>query len=125
MTDKKNGREYLNYVLEKLKERIAEISLSLVEGQKEVEGMHEYYWENYTEMDEYGYENYDNQQALFHQMHANEEQFLLRKRFKKMLDSPFFGRVDFVYDGDDEPEIFYIGIGNLLLKYQRQTRTKK
>ena len=29
-----------------------------------------------------------------------------------MLDSPFFGRVDFRYDGDDEPEIFYIGIGN-------------
>ena len=29
-----------------------------------------------------------------------------------MLDSPFFGRVDFCYDGDDEPEIFYIGIGN-------------
>ena len=113
MTDKKNGREYLGYVLEKLKERITEISLSLVEGQKEIEGMHEYYWENYTEMDQYGYENYDNQQALFHQMHANEEQFLLRKRFKKMLDSPFFGRVDFVYDGDDEPEIFYIGIGNL------------
>ena len=44
MTDKKNGREYLGYVLEKLKERITEISLSLVEGQKEIEGMHEYYW---------------------------------------------------------------------------------
>ena len=64
MTDKKNGREYLGYVLEKLKERITEISLSLVEGQKEIEGMHEYYWENYTEMDQYGYENYDNQRAL-------------------------------------------------------------
>ena len=37
MTDKKNGREYLGYVLEKLKERITEISLSLVEGQKEIE----------------------------------------------------------------------------------------
>ena len=35
MTDKKNGREYLGYVLEKLKERITEISLSLVEGQKD------------------------------------------------------------------------------------------
>lgn len=46
-------------------------------------------------------------------MNANEEQFLLRKRFKKMMDSPFFGRVDFRYDGDDEPELFYIGIGNL------------
>ena len=50
MTDKKNGREYLGYVLEKLKERITEISLSLVEGQKEIEGMHGYYGENYTEM---------------------------------------------------------------------------
>ena len=68
MTDKKNGREYLGYVLEKLKERITEISLSLVEGQKEIEGMHEYYWENYTEMDQYGYENFDNQQALLHQL---------------------------------------------------------
>lgn len=64
-------------------------------------------------MDEYGYENFDNQQALFRQMNANEEQFLLRKRFKKMMDSPFFGRVDFRYDGDDKPELFYIGIGNL------------
>ena len=29
-----------------------------------------------------------------------------------MLDSPFFGRVDFIFEGDEEPEIFYIGIGN-------------
>ena len=108
-----NGRDYLQYVLNCLCTRLAQIDQAILEGEKEVEDMHEYYWENYTEMDEYGYENYDNQQALFHQMHANEEQFLLRKRFKKMLDSPFFGRVDFVYDGDDEPEIFYIGIGNL------------
>lgn len=104
---------YLNLVLEKLKERIAKLNLSLEEGAKEVEDMHEYYWENYTEMDQYGYEDYDNQQALFRQMNANEEQFRLRKRFKKMQDSPFFGRVDFRYDGDEETETFYIGIGNL------------
>ena len=104
---------YLNLVLEKLNERIAKLNLSLAEGAKEVEDMHEYYWENYTEMDQYGYEDYDNQQALFRQMNANEEQFRLRKRFKKMQDSPFFGRVDFRYDGDEEAETFYIGIGNL------------
>lgn len=108
-----NGREYLLYVMECLKKRLAQTDAAILEGEKEIEDMHEYYWENYTEMDEYGYENYDNQQALFRQMNANEEQFLLRKRFKKMLDSPFFGRVDFRYDGDDEPELFYIGIGNL------------
>lgn len=92
--------------------RLAEISQSLLDGQKEIENMHDYYWQNYTEMDQYGYEDYDNQQALLHQVNANQEQLLLRSRFRKMLDSPFFGRVDFRYDGDDEPEIFYIGIGN-------------
>ena len=75
--------------------------------------MHEYYWENYTEMDQYGYENFDNQQALLHEINASNEKIELRRRFRKMMDSPFFGRVDFCYEGDDEPEIFYIGIANL------------
>ncbi|MDD5803986.1 HelD family protein [Blautia sp. HCP3S3_H10_1] len=110
--DNKDGSIFLEYVTEKLKTRIARISESILEGQKDIEGMHEYYWENYTEMDQYGYENFDNQQALLHQINANEQQIHLRKRFRKMLDSPFFGRVDFVFEGEEEPEIFYIGIGN-------------
>ena len=110
--DNKDGAAFLAYVTDKLETRIAHISQSILEGQKDIEGMHEYYWENYTEMDQYGYENFDNQQALLHQINANEQQIHLRKRFRKMLDSPFFGRVDFVFEGDEEPEIFYIGIGN-------------
>ena len=113
MENIKNGREYLQYVLKCLNDRLAQADTAILEGEKEIEDMHEYYWENYTEMDQYGYEDYDNQQALFRQMNANEEQFRLRKRFKKMQDSPFFGRVDFRYDGDEEAETFYIGIGNL------------
>lgn len=113
MKNIKNGREYLQYVLKCLNNRLAQADAAILEGEKEIEDMHEYYWENYTEMDQYGYEDYDNQQALFRQMNANEEQFRLRKRFKKMQDSPFFGRVDFRYDGDEEAETFYIGIGNL------------
>ena len=113
MENIKNGREYLQYVLKCLNDRLAQADAAILEGEKEIEDMHEYYWENYTEMDQYGYEDYDNQQALFRQMNANEEQFRLRKRFKKMQDSPFFGRVDFRYDGDEEADTFYIGIGNL------------
>ena len=55
MTDQKNGQEYLSFVLEKLQARLAEISQSLLDGQKEIENMHDYYWQNYTEMDQYGY----------------------------------------------------------------------
>lgn len=107
-----DGKKYLNFVIEKLENRLEEVQHSIQEGQKEIEGMQEYYWENYTEMDQYGYENFDNQQALLHQVNANQEQQALKHRLKTMLDAPFFGRVDFCYDGDEEPEHFYIGIGN-------------
>ena len=109
----KNGREYLSHVTETLKHRIAQLDESIEVGQNEIEGMHEYYGENYTEMDQYGYENFDNQQALLHEINASNEKIELRRRFRKMMDSPFFGRVDFCYEGEDEPEIFYIGIANL------------
>lgn len=107
-----NGEIFLQEVIGKLKKRMAEVDQSLAEGQKEIEEMHEYYWENYTEMDQYGYENFDNQQALLHQVNANQEALKLKHRFKKMLDSPFFGKVDFIYDGEEDAEPFYIGIGN-------------
>lgn len=113
MTNMENGRDYLQHVLNCLCTRLAQIDQAILEGEKEVEDMHEYYWENYTEMDQYGYENFDNQQALLHEINASNEKLDLRRRFRKMLDSPFFGRVDFCYEGEDEPEIFYIGIGNL------------
>lgn len=112
MALKNNGREFLPYVLENLSRRIEEINSSIMAGEKDIEEMHQYYWENYTEMDQYGYEDYDNRQALLNRMSTNQEKAELRRRFKKMLDSPFFGRVDFLYEGENEPEIFYIGIGN-------------
>ena len=113
MAATENGREYLKIVMDQLRNRINQLDQSIVEGQKEIEGMHEYYWENYTEMDQYGYENFDNQQALLHEINSSNEKIELRRRFRKMMDSPFFGRVDFCYEGEEEPEIFYIGIANL------------
>ena len=50
----KNGREYLAHVTGTLRHRITQLDDSIEAGQKEIEGMHEYYWENYTEMDQYG-----------------------------------------------------------------------
>ena len=106
------GTDFLTEVNLKLRKRIQEIDGVISEGQKDIEDMNEYYWENYTEMDQYGYENFDNQQALFQQMNANQEQLLLKQRFYRMMDSPFFGRVDFCFEGEKEAETFYIGIGN-------------
>lgn len=104
--------DFLRDIEEKLNKKQMSIEASLEEGQKDIERMHDYYWENYAEMDQYGYEDYDNQQALLGQVNANQELLILRQRIRKMLRSPFFGRVDFCYDGEEEPETFYIGIAN-------------
>ena len=75
-----DGTMFLKDVREKIRQRLEEIDQSLDEGQKEIENMHEYYWENYTEMDQYGYEDYDNQQALLHQVNSNQEKAKLKHR---------------------------------------------
>ncbi len=106
------GAEFLTYVIGQLKIRIRELDDAISAVQKDIAGMNEYYWENYTEMDQYGYENYDNQQALLGQVNASQEHQRQRSRWKKMLDSPFFASIDFVYEDEDEAETFYIGIGN-------------
>lgn len=110
------GVDYLNYVIDQLRNKIQEIDQTISDVQKDIAEMNEYYWENYTEMDQYGYENYDNQQALFSQVNASQEHQKRRSLWRKMLDSPFFGSVDFVYDGEEEAETFYIGIGNFARK---------
>lgn len=106
------GTKYLGLVLEKLNRRIYELSGTIEEVQKDIEGMNDYYWDNYTEMDQYGYEDFDNRRALITQIQANEQNFVSLERMRKMVDAPFFGSVEFLYDGDEEPEEFYIGIGN-------------
>lgn len=108
--------EFLKDILEKIRERIGVLDETIRKGQEDIAGMHAYYWDNYTEMDQYGYENYDNQQALLGQVNANQENLKRRHRLRRMLDSPYFGRVDFVYEGEKHPEVFYIGIGNFALR---------
>ena len=110
------GTEFLKLVTKRLKDRIDELGGKIEETQRDIEGMHEYYWDNYTEMDQYGYEDFDNQQALLTQVNAKQESQKLRRRMLRMLDAPFFGSVDFVYSGEEEAEVFYIGIGNFAEK---------
>ena len=106
------GREHLKLVSEKLNRKIHEMSATILEVQKDIESMNDYYWENYTEMDQYGYEDFDNQRALLNQVNANTENRNMLERLRKMAGSPFFGSVEFQYEGEDTAEDFYIGIGN-------------
>lgn len=104
---------YLALVLKTLHDKITEIDGKMAGNEEDIAHMHEYFWENYNEFDEYGYELYDNSSALKSRIREQEEYTKERLRYEKMLCSPYFGRVDFCYEGEEESEQYYIGIGNL------------
>jgi len=106
------GQTQLRLVMEKLNSKISEMSAVIQDVQQDIKNMNDYYWENYTEMDQYGYEDFDNQRALLNQVNANQENQRKLARYRKMVGSPFFGSVEFQYEGEDDGDTFYIGIGN-------------
>ena len=108
-----NEEAYLNLVIDALHQKIKEIDAKMEGNERDIESMHDYFWENYTEFDEYGYEMYDNSNALKSRIREQGDYVKERFRYEKMLYSPYFGRVDFCYEGEEEPETYYIGIGNL------------
>lgn len=105
--------EYLALALETLWQKIHEIQKKIAGNEKDIENMHDYFWENYAEFDEYGYEIYDNNNALKSRFKELETYQKEKMRYERMLNSPYFGRVDFCYEGESASEIYYIGIGNL------------
>ncbi len=104
---------YLALVIKTLYNKIEEINRKMAGNEEDIAHMHEYFWENYNEFDEYGYELYDNSNALKSRVREQEEYKKDRRRYEKMLDSPYFGMVDFCYEDEMEPEHYYIGIANL------------
>jgi len=104
--------KYLESVLENLSKKIKEIDLLLSGNEEEILKMNDYYWQNYNEFDEYGYENYDNKISMLNKVNEKAASIRERFRYKKMLSSPYFARIDFKYDSDNIEEKYYIGIGN-------------
>ena len=109
----KEEQQYLEQVLNKLKEKIKSVKQKMKAGEKDLEELHDYFWDNYTEFDEYGYELYDNNTALENKVRERAAYVKELFRYQKMSDSPYFGRVDFLYEGEEVPERCYIGIANL------------
>jgi len=106
-------RQYLSFVISEVLAHLQLLKEKMGENAKDLESMNDYFWENYAEFDEYGYEMYDNKMALKTGLTQQEEYAKDILRYEKMLDAPYFGRVDFCYDGDTDAESYYIGVGNL------------
>lgn len=104
--------EYLQLIEGKLSAAIEELKGEMKLNDRDIAQLQELYWENFSDFDEYGYEEYENRQQMFN--HANQRSMNMKTlhMYKQMQDSPYFARVDFIFDGEDEEECCYIGIGN-------------
>ncbi len=107
-----NQEQYLSHVLGKLETAISELEGKMEFRRSEIAKMQEYYWESYNEYDEFGYEKFDNDRLLKEEMDSHSELSKTYARYQKMKDSPYFAAITFCYEGEEEPEIYYIGIGD-------------
>lgn len=104
--------EYLKLIEGKLEAAINGIQEEMKLNDRDIAQLQELYWENYSDFDEYGYEEFENRQQMFNHANFRSRNMKTLHMYKRMQDSPYFARVDFLFDGESEPERCYIGIGN-------------
>ena len=106
-------QKFLREVENLIDEQITELDRLVHITDKDMEDFHEYFWNSYTEFDEYGYELYDNTNAIRQKIVQKGDYIREKYTLKRMKDSPYFGRVDFIFDGESEAMPIYVGISNL------------
>ena len=107
---------YLEHTNAVLKEQLKEEEKSLAARRKSMESTRREMWENagffpddFTAAAEIS--QYRDQVILQTETYLGN---LARvERYKRMTDSPYFGRFDFIEEGEEEPEKIYVGLGTL------------
>lgn len=105
--DLKEEEEYLEGLEGELRAE-AEKLLEKLHYYSDASGEHiRYYWENQGEFD--GYEKLFNQMALQRLVDSGEKSREQFRRIGKMMDSPYFARIDFLQNGEAQVMKAYIG----------------
>ncbi len=98
---------YLKTVERELAGEAEKLSGRVQGYQRDQEEFARYLWERKSDFD--GYEAIFNRQELERVAQAGENTVLKLRRTLKMMDSPYFARIDFTENGADVPEPVYIG----------------
>ena len=104
----KDERQYLESIKEKINQALTQIDESLQEQAKDLHASKEYLYENKDAMDRMEKEAV--RYSITSSAIIGEASLEKRKRIEKLLDSPYFGRIDFSEDGEKDRKPVYIGI---------------
>lgn len=101
--------KFLNQTVAELKKAYLRTVNQVTEKDADYKKLQKYLIENKTDIDKY--ELIDHKKSLSMIDSAGLAKATEAERLKKQIDSPYFGRLDFLYEGDrpDEQEAYYIG----------------
>ena len=116
----KEERQYLSRILAKLEDAIDQVDENVSRYNEELKEHKSYLWENKTGMD--AAEKGSMRESITSKAISGEAAVALKERLRKLMKSPYFGRIDFLEDGNNgrhgepgatelrQPEPVYIGI---------------
>jgi hypothetical protein len=107
---KAEEQRYLESILNKLRKAFLDIDDKITNQAHEIREKKRYIWENLSQLD--SVEKADNRIAVNNAITFGEKAIQQRQKLSKLIDSPYFGRVDFIRDGKNDENAFYIGIHN-------------
>lgn len=98
---------YLKMILGKLGDSLIELDESVSKYENEYKESMKYLWQNRSGMDKM--EILSNEKSVSQIVNAGELMFKRKVIIEKLMDSPYFARIDFKYEDDEEAQPFYIG----------------
>lgn len=107
-------KEHLSEIQRIIEEQLQNLGFSLDKNREEIIRQKRYLWENIYEMDPK--EIAANLSFISQDQDSYEFRENKKRQLIKLKDNSYFGRIDFVYEGESEPEALYIGLGGLRKK---------
>ncbi|GGC79480.1 HelD family protein [Enterococcus wangshanyuanii] len=98
---------YLTEVTEKIKAKMKQIDGTVDANEQAYKNLKKYTVDYKNELDKY--EVYNHQQNLSFIDNRNSFETSIRKKLAYLKETPYFSRIDFQFDNEDEIEKFYIG----------------
>lgn len=104
-------QEHLEVVQEVIRKQLDETDKQLDTNKENIINQKKYLWENIYELDA---EEIASNRVNISEEHDSYEFYEKQKRLLlKLQDNTYFGRIDFVFNGGNNAESFYIGLGGL------------
>lgn len=116
-----NEKEYLQYVQDEIDETIEQLDELVKTRQKEIFEAHKYVVQNHTDMD--AMEIFSNNKIIANDIDNLEKRTEIKSRLERMKDNTYFGRIDFLFEGDSREDIeaYYIGLGDFTSDHLKGT----